>query len=313
MTETFNKMKGNWLHSNLLSMDSNQEVLEEVLYILSLFSPYFDTKPVSDAFTTTVKLFKGIYPGYRASNTEYHDLRHTTDTLLAMARLTHGAVLNGMSLTDRNICVGLIAALLHDSGYVQEEHDKEGTGAKYTVNHVQRSMDLLEYLGAEFKLTGKEIIAGRMMIQCTDLAEDVTTIIFPGAEIELLSKLLGAADLLAQMADRMYLEKLLFLYRELKEAGVGGYADEVDLLKRTVGFYDFIARRLEILLNGNDRFMISHFESRWQINENLYQKSIERQRNYLKHILKKSDSDPLDYLKRGGVIEKVRRKYGEID
>jgi hypothetical protein len=59
--------------------------------------------------------------------------------------------------------------------------------------------------------------------------------------------------------------------------------------------------------------MISHFESRWQINENLYQKSIEQHRNYLKHILEKSDSDPRDYLRRGGVIEKIRREDGEID
>ena len=240
-------------------------------------------------------------------------MRHTTDTFLALARLTHGAVLNGISFTDRNICVGLIAALLHDAGYVQEEHDREGTGAKYTVNHVQRSMDLLKYMGAEFGLCNEEITAGRMMIQCTDLTENVTTITFSSNEIELLSKMLGAADLLAQMADRMYLEKLLFLYREFKEAGVGGYEDEVDLLKRTVGFYDFIADRLATMLDGNDRFMISHFQSRWHVNENLYQESIEQQRNYLKHILEKLDSDPRDYLRRGGIIEKIRREYGEKD
>jgi hypothetical protein len=313
MAETYNRMKGNRQLSSLLSVYSNEEVLEEVIYILSLLSPDFDTKPVSEAFIATVKLFKGIYPGYRECNTEYHDLRHTTDTFLAMARLTHGAVLNGMSFTDRNISVSLIAALLHDAGYVQEEHDREGTGAKYTVNHVKRSMDLLKYIGVEFGLCNEEITAGRMMIQCTDLTEDIPTITFSSNEVELLSKMLGAADLLAQMADRMYLEKLLFLYREFKEAGVGGYEDEVDLLKRTVGFYDFIAHRLEAMLDGNDRFMISHFESRWHVNENLYQKSIEQQRNYLKHILEKLDSDPRDYLRRGGIIEKIRREYGGED
>ena len=133
LTEAYNKMEENRLHSNLLNLDSIQKVLEEVMYILSLFSPDFDTKPVKNAFITTVNLFKGIYPGYRECKTEYHDLRHTTHTLLAMVRLTHGAVLNGMSLSNRNICVGLISALLHDSGYIQEEDDREGTGAKYTV------------------------------------------------------------------------------------------------------------------------------------------------------------------------------------
>jgi len=94
---------------------------------------------------------------------------------------------------------------------------EKGTGSKYTANHVQRSMDFILNHGTELKLSHKEVATCQNMILCTDLGLNISTIDFPSAEVELLSKMLGAADLLAQMADRTYLEKLLFLYYEYKE------------------------------------------------------------------------------------------------
>ena len=91
-----------------------------------------------------VKLFRGNYPGYQKCNTWYHDLKHTTDCLLAMARLLHGASLNGLPLPDRDVVLGLTAALFHDTGYIQAEDDLEGTGAKYTLVHVERSVAFME-------------------------------------------------------------------------------------------------------------------------------------------------------------------------
>ena len=297
--------------ATLIRMDSPEAVKEEVQIILKLTSPDFDTNPIALAFNTTVNLFNGNYPGYRACNTEYHDLRHTTDAFLSMARLIHGAVLDGENFSDRHIILGLIAALFHDAGYIQEEHDIEGTGAKHTKNHVQRSMDFLKQSGPEHGLTDTEIAAARTMILCTEFTVDITAIEFPGAEIELLGKMLGTADLLAQTADRTYLEKLLFLYREFKEAGIGDYQSEVDLLKKTIGFYDFIARRIATTLDATDRFMHSHFASRWNINKNLYQQAIEKQRDYLQQILEIPDSDPRDHLKRDGIVNKIRRQDTE--
>ncbi len=295
--------------SDYVRMDSPEAVLDEVLIILDLISPGFNTAPVDAAFKSAVNLYKGDYPGYRACNTEYHDLRHIIDTFLAMARLIHGAVAEGEDFTDRQIVLGLIAALFHDAGYIQEEHDTEGTGAKYTTNHIQLSMNFLERHGAELGLSNEEVTVSRTMILCTDVAVDISTIIaFPSARIELLGKMLGAADLLAQMADRTYLEKLLFLYYEFREAGIGVYESQIDLLRKTVRFYDFTVQRLETVLGGTDRFMISHFARRWNINVNLYHEAIEKQKNYLKQILKAQDSDPRDHLKRGGIVDNIRDK-----
>lgn len=299
--------------SSLVQMDSPQAVLDEVQLILELISSGYNVALVTSTFISTVRLYEGSYPGYRACNTEYHDLNHMTDTFLAMARLIHGVVIDGGAFTDRQIDLGLIAALLHDAGYIQEEHDREGTGSKYTTSHVQRSMGFLKRYGAEHGLSNEEIAAGRTMILCTDLAVDISTIVFPSTKVELLGKMLGAADLMAQMADRTYLEKLLFLYYEFREAGVGDYESEVDFLRKTIGFYDFIAQRLETTLDATDRFIVSHLASRWDVQANLYQEAIGRQKNYLQQILNMPDSDPRDNLKRGQIVDKVRRKYGKTD
>jgi len=129
--------------------------------------------------------------------------------------------------------------------------------------------------------------------------------------MEIIGKILSAADLLSQMSDRAYLEKLLFLYYEFKEAKVGDYESEVDLLRKTVGFYDIISQRFETTLNSTDRFMRLHFASRWNIHVNLYHEAIENQKKYLKQILEMPDSDARDHLKRDGIVDRIREKYGE--
>jgi len=296
---------------DLVEMNSPEAVLGEVRIILKLIYPDYNITPVLSAFISTIDLYNGSYPGYRACNTEYHDLHHIIATFLSMTRLIHGAMIESAAFTDRQITLGLISALLHDAGYIQEEYDLEGTGSKYTANHVQRSMDFILNHGMELGLSGEEIVACQNMILCTDLDLDVSTIEFPSAEVELLRKMLGTADLLAQMADRAYLEKLLFLYHEFKEAKLGGYEGEVDLLRKTIDFYDSTTQRIETTLDATDQFMISHLVSRWDIQTNLYQEAIEKQKNYMRQILEMGDSDPRDYLRRGEIVNKVRKKYGE--
>jgi hypothetical protein len=296
---------------DLVQMDSPEAVLDEVMAILRIISPGFDVAPVISVFMTTVDLYEGRHPGYRACNTQYHDLNHITDTFLAMARLIHGAVIEGASLSEREITLGLMAALLHDAGYIQKADDRDGTGSKYTTIHVRRSMIFFGAYAKGYGLPEGEIAAGQSMILCTDLAVDVSSIRFVSAQTELLGMMLGGADLLAQMSDRKYLEKLLFLYYEFKEGRVDGYNGEIDILRKTVGFYDFIHWRVETALGGIDRYILPHLETRWGIHADLYQQAIENQKNYLHHILAIPHSDPRDHLRREQIVEKVRRQYGE--
>ncbi len=297
--------------SKRFSFDSSDEVLHEVLEILGLMASDFTTAPVRDVFDAAERLYNGDFPGYSACNTGYHDFRHAMDTFLAMARLIHGAVLANEFFSERQIITALTAAILHDAGYIQEQSDTQGTGAKFKIHHEQRSMGFLSRHGFEFGLSGEEIAAGRSIILCTDMDTDISMISFSSERIELLGKMLGTADLMAQLADRRYLEKLLYLYHECEEAGIGDYENEMDILHKAVNFFDFYYERLKTPLDGADRFMRLHFASRWGIEKNLYHKMIDRQKNYLLKILEMPHTDPRDYLRRGGIVKKMRERYPE--
>ena len=293
----------------ILAVGSSDEVLSEVLEILKLISGDFNNGQVRHVFNAVERLYSGNFPGYKACNTGYHDFRHAIEAFLAMSRLIHGAMLGNESFSERQIITALIAALLHDVGYIQEENDTRGTGAKYKATHERRSMDFLSRHGSKFSLSAEEIAAGRTIILCTDMNTDIVTIAFPSPQIELLGKLLGTADLMAQLSEQTYLEKLLYLYYECKEAGVSEYKSELDILRKAVDFYDLFEERLQTILGGVDRFMRLHFGSRFGIDRDLYREAINNQKDYLLKVLNIPDSDPRDYLKYGGIVKKIRETY----
>ena len=292
-----------------LAVGSSEDLLSEALEILRLINLDFNIEPVRKIYDVVERLYNGDFPGYRACNTGYHDLRHALETFLAMSRLIHGAVLDGESIDERQIITALIAAILHDVGYIQEESDTQGTGAKHKLNHEQRSIEFLNRHGFEFGLCADEIADGCMMIMCTDINIDLKTITFPSPAVELLGKLLGAADLMAQLSEKEYLEKLLYLYHECKEAGTGDYKSEVDILHKAIDFYSFFEERLKTALGGVDRLMQLHFTSKWGIKRNLYHEAIHKQKNYLVKILKIPGGDPRDFLKHVDLVKKIRKQY----
>ena len=84
----------------------------------------------------------GNYLDYQAIDAHYHDLEHTLQGILCMARLLRGRQAQGQEpkLTQRMFELGMLAILLHDTGYLKKRGDNEGTGAKYTLTHVDRSI-----------------------------------------------------------------------------------------------------------------------------------------------------------------------------
>jgi hypothetical protein len=114
---------------------------------------------------------------------------------------------------------------------------------------------------------------------------------------------LGTADLLGQMADRTYLERLPFLYHEFKEGGVPGFADELDLLQKTPAFWEFTQKRLAGELGGLDRLMRDHFRVRWGIDQDMDRETVERNIAYLQFILVNHGDDYQRYLRRDGLIK----------
>ena len=144
LTRASGKYHEKLIGEELIYVENPPEILAEVRKVVSLILPQFDFNPFEQVFDDILKLFAGNYPGYRKCNTLYHDLTHTMDCLLVMARLMHGAFVNGVNFTERDVNLGLISALMHDTGYIQTIDDDKGTGAKYTLTHIKRSMEFME-------------------------------------------------------------------------------------------------------------------------------------------------------------------------
>jgi hypothetical protein len=113
--------------------------------------------------------------------------------------------------------------------------------------------------------------------------------------------MLGTADLLGQMADRLYLEKLIPLFKEFEEGKVPGFASEYDLFKKTSNFYHVAQTRLKKDLDNVQRFMVSHFRERWNMEKNIYQEAIDGNINYLRFVLKHNEKNLGIFLRRNAV------------
>jgi hypothetical protein len=295
--------------ANLVDMDSPKAVLEEVLTIASRAFPASVSSVIRSSFYEAVALYQGNWQEIRACNTDYHNLKHITDCFLAMVRLIHGALEAGLDFSARQIHQGVAAALLHDVGYLQDRDDANGTGAKHTRNHVKRSMEFIQRYHARFGIRKREAHDCVAMVHCTDLSADINTVRFEDPRSEPMGKILATADLLAQMADRTYLEKLLLLYHELEEARIDDYRDDLHLLRQSEAFHQHMMQRIESQLDSSNRLMIYHFRSRWNIDADLYKRAIDNQQAYLQKILDDpAGEDPRDRLRRGRIVEKVKRR-----
>jgi hypothetical protein len=296
---------------DLVPMWNPQKVLEEVEKIVHLMYPALSFNPVEAVFHDVIKLFGGEYPGYRACNTCYHNLKHTTDCLLAMARIIHGGFVQGLVMAERDVVLGLIAALLHDTGYIQTEDDDAGTGAKYTLVHVERSIDFMKAYFAQHGYASEDFLFCSKCLKCTGLEVVIGELAFLSRNQETLGQMLGTADMLGQMADRTYLERLPFLYHEFKEGGVPGFADERDLLQKTLAFWEVTQRRLAGEFGGVYRFMRDHFRVRWGIDQDLDWETVERNMAYLQFILINHGDDYQRYLRRDGLMKIFQEMGGE--
>jgi hypothetical protein len=300
--------------SRIFNPANRESVIQECLDIAASRLPQTDAQRLTDCWFQTKNLYTGKYPGYGACNTEYHDFCHTCDVLGATIRMCDGALSENIELSPELQLELSIAAMLHDSGYIQELTDTTGTGAKYTKTHVIRSIAFVMAERERFGVNDESAKRIGRLIAGTDLATDFAAIPFESEKERYAGKLLASADLLGQMADRTYLEKLLFLYYEFKEAGFPGYETEFDMLRKTLGFYEMTKKRLFGLLGEVTNLSYYHFESRYGIAKNLYIESIERQIDYLRTIMNDDSVNFRKKLKRIDLeaVSKSHRKASTI-
>ncbi|MEW5736403.1 MAG: hypothetical protein AB1921_16270 [Thermodesulfobacteriota bacterium] len=289
--------------ADLVNMGDPLAVLAEVEQIVALMDKAIDMGFVRAVFVDIQALFAGEFPGYQGCNTGFHDHSHTMDCFLAMARLIHGGRVSGIPLTEREITMGLVTALMHDTGYIQLSDETEGTGGSYTMVHVQRSIDFMDRYFKDRSITFEDYELARRCVKCTGLDVHINEIRFESDRHAVLGKMLGTSDLLGQMASRTYLEKLLFLYQEFTEAGIPGFSDEEDLLRKTGNFYQITLKRLAKELSGVNRYMQPHFAARFGIDKDLYAEAVVRNINYLSHIMEDHPGDYRRRLRRGGFVK----------
>jgi HD superfamily phosphodiesterase len=293
----------------LLEGDSIEEIRDEVKRIYGLCFPDSATPRFDRCFDDTIRLFTGQYEGYQACKTEYHDLRHTMEVLLATARMIHATILDGTAITAHLAELSLLAALMHDIGYIQPEGEN-GTGGQYTLVHVERSAEFFAWYGETLGLGADDIARCCCIIMTTSLSIALGSINFPDKETELGAKLVASADLIGQLADRIYLEKLLFLYQEFREAGVMEFENELDMLTNTCSFYSMVRQRIDEQFDGLDRSLPLHFKVRWGMERNLYAESIALNLQYLDQLVNEFRDEYRKRLKRGGIVERILRTEG---
>lgn len=271
--------------------------------IVQSINPDFDFSEVRGVFDDVLRLFNGSYPGYTRIQTPYHDLRHTLDVFMCAVRLLHGVHLSGDPLSDEEIALIMVAALLHDMGYAQQTSEAEGSGAQHTRIHIPRGIAFMEQNLGKWHLPATWDVPLTLILRCTDLGHKLSSIDFPDQRIRLLGQIVGSADMVGQMADRAYLEKLLFLYLEFKEAEFGNYQNMHDLLKKTRIFYELIMETLDGELGGVYHCLSQHFKAWLGIDRNFYLESIERNIVYLDKVITLNETEWLSRLKRHGIAQ----------
>ena len=299
-----NKRRNEYDVTNRINVERVDEVRDAALKIFAARYPGEDLTPLRRAFEDMKALFEGRYPGYLACDTLYHDLRHTLDMTLATARLIDGhdrSCAHTDRLGARRAMLGVMVALLHDSGYIRRASEANiENGAVFTKVHVTRSAEFLRsYLpGVGF---AQEASIAAQLTHFTGYELDLDLIGMKDAKDHLLGCIIGTSDLISQMADRQYIEKCRdFLYPEFVWAGIAReaqpdgrevvrYASPTDLVIKTPGFYQYLARpRIEKRLGGVDRFAEAHLDG-----PNLYQQEIARNMQYLHETIERGEFERL--------------------
>lgn len=290
--------------TNRINVEDPARVRDAVLSLFAARYPATDLAPLAQAFADFEALFAGKLPGYLACDTLYHDQRHTLDMTLAMARLLEGhdrASAPADRLGARRAMLGVLTALFHDAGYLKRASEAGvENGAIFTKVHVSRSADFLSRYLPKIGFAAEAPLAARL-VHYTGYEMEIEDIAIEDARDHMVGCMVGTADLIGQMSDRMYLEKVRqFLYEEFVWARIAReilpdgkevvrYSSADDLIIKTPGFYEYVARaRIDKKLDRADRYAEAHFGG-----QNLYQAAIDSNMDFLRETIETADFNRL--------------------
>jgi hypothetical protein len=283
--------------TNTVQVSSVRAVRRAVEEIVSQTWPGAKIDALATAFTDFERLYSGEFPGYFGCDTIYHDLQHSLDDTLAMARLLAGyerTEPKEQRLGADRALMGLVTALFHDSGYIREMTDSEHrNGAEFTRTHVARGAQFLAYYLPTIGMA-QWVPVATQIIHFTGYEVPFDQIRLDDPRDRKVGHLLGTADMMAQMSDRCYLEKCRDrLYPEFVLGGVAisrsnegdlrvVYGSGLDVLRQTPEFFaETMRTRLDGEFGGAYRYAEALFGGR-----NPYMVAIEGHLAYLQQVLK---------------------------
>lgn len=274
---------------------------DEVLYLSREISPSLDLGLIQEMHNDLKTFFSGSDPDFQKSNLPYHNLRHSQMVVLAAIRLFHGLHCNNVQISTDTLFKGLLAAYFHDTGMLLLEDDPATSGSQYMADHEARSILFLKNYSSRKGFKDDIFRDCATIINYTNLGSDPATFDLHTPEIQLAGQVIGSADILAQMADRYYLECLPLLFKELEAGGVTQHRSAMQLIEKTSFFYhNTVLKRLITTFSNTSRAMRTHFRERYMIDRNLYINNIDKNIAYSIKIIKKcGDLECLKkYLKR---------------
>jgi hypothetical protein len=217
-------------------------------------------------FGDVTDMFAGRYAGYQAIDMHYHDFEHTMQATLCIVHILEGRsrTADRPVLTARDWELSVMATLLHDSGYLKENDDKVGSGAKYTFVHERRSCDFCRDYLPRMGVTASEIEDICAAIICTGPKSKISQIAFRSEAGRHFAFMLVTADYLAQMSAPDYVDKLSILYKEFEEAfdyegtppEKRPYHSLREMLEKTPGFWtNYVRPMLDFEAAGVHRYL----------------------------------------------------------
>jgi hypothetical protein len=291
--------RSNYDVTNTVKVSSAVDVRDAVQALFANTWPGAPFSPVTQAFQIFEAAFTGQMPGYFGVDTVYHDQQHTLDVTLAMTRLMVGYenchTGAAAALGAERAAVGVCLALFHDIGYLREHGESAQNGAEFTRNHVSRGIRFMTcYLPTIGFAHWTRIASEAVHFTGYEKSlEAITTALTDPRDVQ-LGHLLGTADIIAQMADRCYLEKCRDrLYPEFVLGDVAlplaangdrdvRYASGLDLLRQTPSFIEEVRhKRLDEAFRGAYRYIEPLFDGR-----NPYIETIDKSLAYLRQILR---------------------------
>jgi hypothetical protein len=298
--EALQERRNDYDVTNTVDVSSPRSVRQAVVSLFSSLYPSSSLDPVWIAFHDFERFYGGYDADFHGCDTSYHDMQHSLDVSLALARLIAGfdsVAPAHERLGAERATFALVAALFHDAGYLRHRLRDSGAtnGAEFTRTHVTRSGLFLERYLPKIGLDEFVPVVSRV-VHFTGYEIPLDRIELDEPQDILVGRLLGTADLVTQLADRCYLEKCRDrLYPEFVLGGVAfdehgngdvRYRSGLHLLAQTLSFYQ---SSVHLRLERGFHAAYRHFEPHFGGNCNPYVLFIRKNLTFLLQILQREE------------------------